>query len=446
MLPMVGVPATIRKGLRPYRDLFRRAEGFEYVSRYVTGLIVSPNKTLQGIYAQQVWEEHKPTRRTMHEAVFEAGWEAEELLPRHRTLIAPEHRGRGREVISLDWTLVHHERGPQIYGTTKSYDYVERRMGRFQTVVTSVIANRQLIDGIDVQIQASSVRKEEEAFLKATVQASYEQMEQARTRLLELLHYMEHQLAYKKRTEIVVEMVAQLEEEGKFPQADYAFDNGVLTLELTRLIESKGKHWVSELESSRHILWQEEWRRIDEVALELRQKHSESFRRVRVRCRNGEQKEFWAFTKTVRLKRYGRKRIAIVHERSELTDNPRFLVTDALHWESGRIIETWSFRWAAEVFHEFSKQGTGLEAAQVRNEEAVNRHLRLSCLAQSLLQRTPTIASTSEQFAFAKGEQTFGQRCRAITREVFHSLLTFAQRLFAGGYSCDQVTEALMPA
>ena len=56
MLPMVGVPETVRKGLRPYRDLFRRAEGFEYVSRYVTGLIVSPNKTLQGIYANQVWE------------------------------------------------------------------------------------------------------------------------------------------------------------------------------------------------------------------------------------------------------------------------------------------------------------------------------------------------------------------------------------------------------
>ena len=41
---------------------------------------------------------------------------------------------------------------------------------------------------------------------------------------------------------------------------------------------------------------------------------------------------------------------------------------------------------------------------------------------------------------------TFGQRCRAITREVFHSLLVVAQRLFAGGYSCDQVAEVLMPA
>jgi hypothetical protein len=444
MLPMLEVPETIRKGLRPYRDLFRRAEGFEHVSRYVTGLIVSPNKTLQGIYADQVWEGHTPSRRVMHEAVFEAGWDAEELLPRHRRVIASEHRGR--EVISLDWTLVHHERGPHIYGSTKSYDYVEKRMGRFQTVVTAVIANRQLIDGIDLQIQEPSSCKEEEEYLKATVQASYEQMEQVRTRLLELLYHMEHRLAYKKRTEIVVERVAQVEEEGQFPQADYAFDNGVLTLELTRLIESKGKHWVSEVESSRHILWKDHWCRIDEVATELRQTHPESFRRVQVRCRNGETKAFWGFTKTVRLKRYGRKRIAMVHERADLIDKPRFLVTDALHWESGRIIETWSFRWAAEVFHEFSKQGTGLEAAQVRNEEAVKRHFRLSCLAQSILQRTPTIASTSEQFEFAKGAITFGQRCRTITREVFRSLLSLAKRLFAGGYSCDQVAEALMPA
>src|SRR5713101_1959696 len=67
MLPMVGVPETLRRGLRPYRDLFGRTEGFEHLSRYVTGLIVSPNKTLQGIYANQVWEGDKPSRRAMHE-------------------------------------------------------------------------------------------------------------------------------------------------------------------------------------------------------------------------------------------------------------------------------------------------------------------------------------------------------------------------------------------
>ena len=87
----------------------------------------------------------------------------------------------------------------------------------------------------------------------------------------------------------------------------------------------------------------------------------------------------------------------IVHEKQDLTDVPRFLVTDALHWESGRVIETWSYRWASEIFHEFGTQVTGLEAAQVRKEEAVTRHFRLSGVAQSIVQRAPACASTSER-------------------------------------------------
>jgi hypothetical protein len=58
----------------------------------------------------------------------------------------------------------------------------------------------------------------------------------------------------------------------------------------------------------------------------------------------GEEKRFWVFTKVVRLKRYGRKRLVIGHEHEDLTDAPRFLLTDAVHWESGRVIQTWSYR------------------------------------------------------------------------------------------------------
>ncbi len=169
----------------------------------------------------------------------------------------------------------------------------------------------------------------------------------------------------------------QLEQDGPFPHAHYAFDHGVLSLELSRCIEHAGKHWVSELECSRHFQWQGQWQRVDTVAHALRQVHLASFRAVRVRCRNGETKAFWVCTKAVRLKRYGRKRLVIVHEQEDLGDTPRFLLTDALHWDSGRVIETWSYRWAAEIFHEFGKQVTGWEAAQVRKEEAVKRHYTL---------------------------------------------------------------------
>src|SRR5919199_1280689 len=430
MLPIVGVPETIRRGMAPYRDVFCREAGFEHISRYVTGLLLSPNKTLQGLYDVQVWDrEHARSRRAMHAAVFEAGWDAEALMPRHRAIVAREHRGRGREVLSLDWTYTHHERGPKIWGTNKAWDHVEQRYGRYQTVVTAVVANRELIDGIEVVVQEPQRHEEEMAYLNATIQTSYDHMAAARTRLLELLHHRTHRLAYKKRTEMAVEVVQQLEQEGHFPQAHYAFDNGVLTLALTRCIENVGKHWVSEVECSRHIQWQGQWRRVDAVAAERRRGHPESFRPVQIRCRNGDTKPYWAFTKVVRLKRYGRKRLVIAHEDAGLSDAPRFLLTNAHHWESGRVLETWSYRWASEIFHELAKQVTGLEAAQVRKEEAVKRHFRLSCVAQSLVQQAPASGATSERFAFAKGESTCGQRCHTIVRKAWSALLRLVASL-----------------
>ncbi|MGH8603692.1 MAG: hypothetical protein ACREXR_13220, partial [Gammaproteobacteria bacterium] len=89
----------------------------------------------------------------------------------------------------------------------------------------------------------------------------------------------------------------------------------------------------------------------------MRQQPPESFRKITVSCRKGEEKVFFAFTQGVRLKRYGRKRLVIVHEQEDLTDAPRFLLPDALPWESGRVIQTWSYALASEVFHEKGQAG-----------------------------------------------------------------------------------------
>jgi hypothetical protein len=304
MLPIVGVPATIHQGLAPYRDVFCRAEGFEHVERSVTGLLLSTKKTLQGIYDAQVWPGGAPpSRRAMHAAVFEAGWDADRLRPRHRALVAPEPQGRGREVLSLDWTYAHHERGPHSWGVKKRWDHVEGRMAHSQTVVTAVMANRALIDGREVVVQPPALHAEEEAYLDATAKESDAQMEAVRGRLLELLHHLLHRRAYRKRTAVALEVVTQREQAGHFPAAHDAFDHGLLTLELTRGIEGAGQHGVSELACSRHIPWQGQGRRVETVAAALRHGHPERCRPVRVRWRNGDTKPYWALTKVVRLKR-----------------------------------------------------------------------------------------------------------------------------------------------
>jgi len=184
MLPIVGVPETIRRGLAPYRDLCWREAGFEHVSRYGTGLLRSPNKTLQGLYDVPGWAgEPAPSHRAMHAAVFEAGWDTEALRPHQRALLAREHRGRRRERLSLAWPYAHHERGPKSWASNKAWEPVEKRMARYHTVVTVVIANRGCLDGVEGGVQPPNVYEEEMTYLRETVQDSDEQMTRAQGRL-----------------------------------------------------------------------------------------------------------------------------------------------------------------------------------------------------------------------------------------------------------------------
>jgi hypothetical protein len=448
MFPILEIPPVVSDVFNQYREVFCRDAGFEWVSRYVTGLLVSPNKTVQGIYDLQVFpaREPPPSRRAMHEAIFEAGWDSDQLAQRHRQIIASDYRGRGRAVISLDWTFAHHERGVTIYAVKKGYDYVQKGMRQYQTVLTAVVANQERFDGLESVVQAPSFEKEEKAYLEATDRQEYRSQEEGRQRLIELLAYEAHRQAYQTRTELFLNLVKQLEEEGNFPDIDYVFDNGVLSRPLTAYIEDRGKYWLSEIEKSRNVNWKGTWRRVDSLDEELRGTHPEAFRKHGVTLRNGTTRTCWIFSKVVRLRRYGKLRLFIVHDEEELSDAPHYLVTNALHWEGTKAIQTWSFRWTSEIFHEFGKQCAGFEAAQVRKEEAVTRHFRLSCVAQSILQRARPEVSTSEKFAFADGTATCGQRLKTIAREVFRTVLTFARCSFEEGKSCQQVLELLMPA
>ena len=242
-------------------------------------------------------------------------------------------------------------------------------------------------------------------------------------------------------------MDSQLESEGNFPNADYAFDQGVLSQPLTEIIEASGKHWVTKVERSRNVMWNGQWQRVETIAALLKTEHPESFRHKLVRCRNGEKREIWAFTKVVRLKKYGRKRLVIIHEKSDLSDSPRFLFTDALHWDASRVFATWTYRWSVEVFHEFSKQLVGFELAQLQNEEAVKRHFCLSCVAQSILQQASCSGRKSERFNLAQeDEPTISQRLYSLTREALHNLLELSQNLFVQGKSTEQILEVMMPS
>jgi hypothetical protein len=103
MFPFVGIANTIHQGMSAYRELFSRQSAFEHVERYVQGLLLSANKTLQGIYTQLVWPDDvkRVERRAMHAGVFEAPWDREQLMVQHRAAVAqayPPERATGGEL------------------------------------------------------------------------------------------------------------------------------------------------------------------------------------------------------------------------------------------------------------------------------------------------------------------------------------------------------------
>ncbi len=446
MIPILEIPSTIQEFLKTYRSAFVREAGFEHVSRYITGLLTSPNKTLQAIHQLQRWPEGQPrTRRAMHEAIFEGAWKPETLSQLHWDNIDTQTRSRGKRVLWLDWTFLHHPKGPKIWGNDKKYDYVERRYTRYQTLVTFGLCTPNRVDGLSVELQAPRLQEEEE-YLRQTSKSSFESMEKARERLLDMLAHWEHRKQYVKRTDIAAELIRQLESEGGFEEADYAFDNGLLCKQVAEAIEEAGKEWVSQLEGTRLVLWNDQWTPIREVASHLKENHPNSFREYSYQKRNGESEKVWAFTKVLRLKKYGRKRIVIMHRTADLSDEVTYFITSGISWKPPRILTTWSFRWGAELFHEFAKQSVGLEDSQCRNEESVKRHAVLCCLAQSILQSVPGSGATLERFAWADGNISLGQRSYTLARQLWEGILEWARNLWTTGSTNEQLLEFLLPS
>lgn len=93
--------------------------------------------------------------------MLEAGWAAAALRPHHRAVSAEAQRGRGREVLSLDGTDAHHERGPQMGGVTKAWDHGDHRLASSPTVMTGVLAKRVRLEGLAGLVQPPTRQEEE---------------------------------------------------------------------------------------------------------------------------------------------------------------------------------------------------------------------------------------------------------------------------------------------
>ena len=76
--------------------------------------------------------------------------------------------------------------------------------------------------------------------------------------------------------------------------------------------------------------------------------------------------------------------LVINYRRADLSDNPTFFTSNRLFWQANGITRIRRHRWPVEVYHEEGK-AEGLDQYQLRDFEAIQRHVALVAVVYSLL-------------------------------------------------------------
>ena len=418
-IPITALPESIVQGLAPYRDLFPRGESFRHIMEYATGLVLLEKPSIRRLAECLV---EGPDQSSINKALTQSPWSEEQMNTRRLELITPHYQGQGLVVGILDSSLLHHPRSKKMYGVYPYWDYVEGCYTKGMQVVTSAISTPTRCDGFDFRIYHRFFQKEERAYLEVAHPASEEQdPKRWGSYLGALLAYHLHQREHKTKPQLAVDLLEKMEKSGMAPDC-YVVDNGLFSPILIQAVESHHKPWVADSEKTRLLFEKGKKYHLKDYEAQLPDK---AFRRHTLTVQR-KKRTFWVFTKVVRIRTYGKVRLAIIYDNPNRQGNPIFCFTNQVCWEAKKILTVRTRRWDIEPFHEQIKQFLGAEDSQLQTEKGVRRHLTLVFVVNSLLQSlnmTQRVAGLAMEGRREDSQWTFGQRRLRIVLEVFQNLI-----------------------
>jgi Transposase DDE domain len=417
IIPIVSIPPSIANGLKHYKDLFPRSKTFQHIAEYCTGMVVLDKPSIKRISQCLV---DGPCQSSLNKSITASPW-SEESVNHKRLESIQQYHNNGFTVGIIDTTLFHHPRGQNIYGVYKYWDYINKSYTYAIQLVTAAISTNDRLDGFDYRIYHRSFLKQEQLYLEHTVVPAEEQnVSILHERLTELLNFQLHKQQAKTKNQLAVELIDEMESSDLAPDA-YAIDSGLFDPVVIERIQQAQKPWVADSEKNR-ILYHKGQSYNCETFNQTIPK--ESFRETTISIRHQEQTR-WMFTSTVRIRRYGKVRFAIIYDNPDKQGEPIYVFTDMLVWNNNKILSVRSHRWDIEPFHEQIKQFLGAEDSQLQTEQGVRKHLTLVFVVNSLLKSIDLSSPIGDlpMDSYKDVQSTFGQRCRRIVFEVFHEMI-----------------------
>lgn len=466
MFPLVEFPELVRHYAPSFEHVFS-ADAFIQFQRYISGLIVSENKTVDGINRLFVFESRNQS--SLNRLLTESPFSLESLNQARLGVLAsvPGTQVKRNGVMSVDDTLLIHygDHFDQIAHlldpTTESYVWAHNLVNlHYSDDATDYPVLFQLwkptdVDQLEQGLLATGIRlKDSKQVLKTEAPHKWRNYLQGVWRRHQ--HQPEVAALYQSKliiAEHLLQAWVQAHPDLKLP---VVFDNWYTQPAFCRHLDKTLRlPYVGTLADSDHVLLKSGSQRLDQFAEHLKQEQLAAVKRgggltfkpITIRYK-GVKERYYSYCATHRINTFGRQRLVINHSQSDLTDPPVFFISNCLYWQAPGITRIRRHRWPVEVYHEEGK-AEGLDQYQVRDFQAIERHIGLVATVYSLLraaQHDPALQHKLQRQLKLDLEGSVAFWRRATQAQSLWSLALFISTGLAQGQSLRTIMTPLLRA
>lgn len=407
MFPLVEIPMVVQHYAPFFKEVFS-AEALLEFKRYLSGLIVSENKTVEGINRLFVVESRNQS--SLNRLLTQSPFSLEALNQARLTLLAglPGTRLKASGVLSIDDTLLAHY-GQHFEEIAQLFDHVSGTYVWAHDLVTLHYSDDQtdypllfelwkpvdlskLEDGLraaNMPLKAAKEALKESAPHKwrSYLLGVWRRRQKSHPELLEL---------YDSKLQIAQHLLQAWVKAHPQEQRPVTFDSWFTQADLCRFIDQTlHLPYVGTLAESDTVQLAHGAMTLGAFAERLKADHLETqktngkpvFRRITIPFK-GEQEPYYSYCQTHRFLHFGKQRLVINYRQANLSDNPTFYISNRLVWQAAGITRIRRHRWPVEVYHEEGK-AEGLDQYQLRDFRAIQRHVALVAVVYSLLRAAP---------------------------------------------------------
>jgi hypothetical protein len=461
MIPLVETPVIISH-YAPFFESVFSPNAFEQFKRYVGGLIVSENKTVEGI--NRIFVIDVRNQSSLNRLLTESEFSVDALNRARLDLLSSltETKMKPKGVLSLDDTLLAHygkdfEKIAYLYDSTQGcYVWAHNLVNlHYSDEQTDYPVSFRLWEPVEVDKLENGLRAAGIPIRQSKYTLKENNPKKWRQYLLGLWRRHQHkpgvQKLYQSKLLLGQQLLIQFVSEYPDLRLAVTFDNWYTQPAFCRFIDKELK--LSYVDD-RVILAKGE-KSLDEFDRRLQEEHHKAlqtgdrspFRKITVSYK-GERESYYSYCKTHLIHNFGKQRLVINHQKADLSDSATFFISNRLNWQAEGITHIRRHRWPVEVYHEEGK-ADGLDQYQVRDFDAIYRHIALVAVTYSLLraaQHDNDLLHKLQQNIETKLDRSAGTWRRNTQAQALWSLASFIVAALSQGQTLDEVIRPLIAA